>query len=58
MQWNRAHLSFCFDLARAKAPEYLLAGDGVLHPLGGGWPWRPWRGGRESPPMTGGNSNG
>lgn len=42
----------------SKLQCYLLAGDGVLHPLGGGWPCRPWRGGRESPPMTGGKSNG
>lgn len=38
--------------------KHLLAGDGVLHPLVGGWLWSPWREGSGSPPMTGGKSKG
>lgn len=38
--------------------KHLLAGDGVLHPLVGGWLRSPWREGSDSPPMTGGKSKG
>ena len=61
---TRTHCGYappCFQSPKSKERRlqpYLLAGEGVLHPLGGGGPRRPWSGGRESPPRTGGKRSG